>query len=78
MNKLWKNKLIHKYHKDSTCLQVLIILVLINWIAGFSFLIPQIAQYWLRVGSEEEMMIEHFGDEYRLYTETTGRLFPKF
>lgn len=27
-------------------------LILANWIAGFSFLIPQIAQYWLRVGPE--------------------------
>jgi len=53
-------------------------LILTNWIAGFCFLIPQIAQYWLRIGSEEEMMLEHFGEEYRDYMETTGRMFPKF
>ena len=52
-------------------------LILANWIAGFSFLIPQIAQYWLRIGQEEEMMLETFGDEYREYMERTGRFFPK-
>ena len=52
-------------------------LILTNWIAGFCFLIPQIAQYWLRVDSEEQMMLEYFGDDYREYMEITGRLFPK-
>jgi protein-S-isoprenylcysteine O-methyltransferase Ste14 len=52
-------------------------LILANWIAGFSFLIPQIAQYWLRVGLEEQMMLDHFGKEYRDYMKKTGRLLPK-
>lgn len=52
-------------------------LILTNWIAGFSFLIPQIAQYWLRVEPEEQMMLEHFGREYRDYMKKTGRFFPR-
>jgi len=52
-------------------------LILTNWIAGLCFLIPQIAQYWLRVGTEESMMLERFGDNYRDYMDHTGRLFPK-
>jgi protein-S-isoprenylcysteine O-methyltransferase Ste14 len=52
-------------------------LILANWIAGFSFLVPQILQYWFRVGDEERMMLEEFGDDYRVYMEKTGRLFPK-
>lgn len=52
-------------------------LILANWIAGFSFLIPQILMFWLRVGSEENMMLEHFGEEYRVYMTKTGRLLPK-
>ena len=52
-------------------------LILANWIAGFSFLIPQIAQYWSRIGTEEQMMLEHFGDKYRDYMETSGGLFPR-
>jgi protein-S-isoprenylcysteine O-methyltransferase Ste14 len=51
-------------------------LILTNWIAGFSFLIPQILQYWSRVSDEENMMLEHFGEEYREYMKTTGRIFP--
>jgi protein-S-isoprenylcysteine O-methyltransferase Ste14 len=31
-----------------------------------------------RVLKEEQMMISHFGDEYREYMKTTGRYFPKF
>jgi len=52
-------------------------LILANWIAGFSFLIPQIAQYWLRVNAEERMMQDQFGEEYGEYMDRTGRIFPK-
>jgi len=52
-------------------------LILTNWIAGFSFIIPQILQYWLRIGPEEEMMLEQFGESYREYMGTTGRFLPK-
>jgi protein-S-isoprenylcysteine O-methyltransferase Ste14 len=53
-------------------------LILANWIAGFSFLIPQILQYWFRVGDEEKMMLEAFGDQYQVYMEKTGRIIPRF
>jgi protein-S-isoprenylcysteine O-methyltransferase Ste14 len=53
-------------------------LILTNWIAGFSMLVPQLAQYWLRVKAEEGMMLERFGEQYRQYMERTGRLLPKF
>ncbi len=52
-------------------------LILANWIAGFSFLLPQILQFWSRAGDEEKMMLEAFGDQYRDYMESTGRLLPK-
>jgi len=52
-------------------------LILTNWIAGFSFLLPQILQYWSRVTDEEKMMLEGFGEEYREYMKTTGRILPK-
>ena len=32
----------------------------------------------LRVTKEEKMLIEHFGDEYIEYMDTTGRYFPRF
>lgn len=53
------------------------IMMLHNWIAGFSFIIVALPQYWLRVNDEEEMMIEQFGDAYRDYMQKTGRLLPR-
>ena len=52
-------------------------LILTNWIAGFSFIIPQVLQYWFRVADEEKMMLEGFGEEYQSYMSRTGRIFPK-
>ena len=34
--------------------------------------------YLVRVGDEEAMMLEQFGEEYKQYMERTGRLLPKF
>ncbi len=53
-------------------------LLLPNWVAGFSGLIGFGTLYLLRVGPEEEMMIETFGEEYRAYMARTGRLTPWF
>lgn len=53
------------------------ILILHNWIAGFSFIIVMVPHYFLRVGKEEQMMIDQFGDEYREYMKSTGRILPK-
>lgn len=47
-----------------------------NWIAGFSFLLLQLPFYPRRIPKEEQMMQEHFGDEYRSYMQRSGRLFP--
>jgi protein-S-isoprenylcysteine O-methyltransferase Ste14 len=53
-------------------------LMLHNWIAGFAFLTLSALQYLTRVGAEEQMMLEQFGDRYRQYMQTTGRLIPRF
>ena len=53
-------------------------LILPNWIAGFSGLLPFAILYVLRVGKEEAMMRVHFGAAYDEYQSRTGRLFPKF
>ena len=47
-----------------------------NWIAGFSGLVGFGILYFIRVGREEAMMIEAFGDQYRTYMRTTPRLIP--
>ena len=54
------------------------VLMLHNWIAGFSFLVVSIPQYLLRVNAEEQMMLEQFGEQYKNYMQRTGRIIPRF
>ncbi len=54
------------------------VLLLHNWIAGFSFLVTFYPFYLLRVPREERMMLENFGQEYSLYMNRTGRLLPRY
>jgi protein-S-isoprenylcysteine O-methyltransferase Ste14 len=53
-------------------------LLLRNWFAGFLNLLVFIPFYFLRVGAEEQMMLEQFGDQYRSYMRKVGAVFPKF
>ena len=46
-------------------------LVLVFGVAAWGLL------YYLRVPKEEEMLVDKFGDEYREYMKTTGRVIPK-
>jgi protein-S-isoprenylcysteine O-methyltransferase Ste14 len=52
-------------------------LLLPNWVAGLSGLVGFGTLYFLRVGQEERLMIEAFGDTYRAYMERTARLIPR-
>jgi len=52
-------------------------LILPNWIAGYSFIVVMLPHYLIRVGKEEAMLIEEFGEEYLAYKDRTGRIFPK-
>jgi protein-S-isoprenylcysteine O-methyltransferase Ste14 len=51
-------------------------LLLPNWIAGFAGLAGFGILYFGRVGREERLMLETFGDSYRAYMARTGRVFP--
>jgi len=51
-------------------------LLLPNWIAGFSGLVGFGTLFFCRVGHEERMMLETFGEEYRQYMARTKRLVP--
>ena len=52
-------------------------LLLQNWIAGLAFLAAFLPLYIVRVPREEQMMLKHFGEEYRSYTDRTGRVIPR-
>ena len=53
-------------------------LLLNNWVAGPATLILFGIVYFVRVPREEQMMLDHFGEEYRAYMQRTGRVIPKF
>lgn len=52
-------------------------LLLPNWVAGFAGLIGFGTLFFGRIGKEEQMMVDTFGDEYRQYMARTGRLLPR-
>jgi protein-S-isoprenylcysteine O-methyltransferase Ste14 len=47
-----------------------------NWLIGLVEL-AILVNMAIRIGREEKMMLERFGDQYREYMKTTGRLFPR-
>jgi protein-S-isoprenylcysteine O-methyltransferase Ste14 len=51
-------------------------LLLPNWVAGFSGLAGFGTLYFLRIGQEERMMLDAFGEGYRSYMARTKRLIP--
>jgi protein-S-isoprenylcysteine O-methyltransferase Ste14 len=51
-------------------------LLLPNWIAGLSGLVGFGTLFFVRVGREERMMLERFGEEYRAYIGRTKRIVP--
>ena len=51
-------------------------LLLPNWIAGPAGLVGFGTLFFLRVGREEALMIETFGDQYRRYMARTSRVLP--
>ena len=52
-------------------------MILPNYVAGFSGVIPFALLYFLRVPREERMMREEFGESYDEYRSGTGRILPK-
>ncbi len=48
-----------------------------NWLIGFCWLGMTTLEVISRIGFEESLMVEYFGEQYREYMKRTGRLFPK-
>lgn len=53
------------------------VLLIQNWIAGPASLILFFLFYRFRSRAEEKMMLEKFGDQYRVYMKATGGILPK-
>lgn len=48
-----------------------------NWLIGAIYIGTLSLMYVVRISAEEKMMIDRFGDSYRQYMKTTGRLLPR-
>jgi protein-S-isoprenylcysteine O-methyltransferase Ste14 len=53
-----------------------LVLVSASWLVAL-LVVAAIFVLYARIGKEETMMIEHFGDEYRAYMQRTGRFLPR-
>jgi protein-S-isoprenylcysteine O-methyltransferase Ste14 len=54
------------------------LLISANWLIGFSWVGMTVLETASRIGFEESLMLEYFGDQYRDYMKKTGRLLPRF
>ena len=48
-----------------------------NWLIGLAWIGMTVVEVASRIGFEESLMLEYFGDGYREYMKKTGRLLPK-
>lgn len=48
-----------------------------NWLIGICWAGMTILETISRIGFEEALMLEYFGDQYREYMKRTGRFFPR-
>lgn len=53
------------------------LLISANWFVGLAWIGMTILEVASRIGFEEALMIEYFGDQYREYMKKTGRLLPR-
>jgi protein-S-isoprenylcysteine O-methyltransferase Ste14 len=52
-------------------------LVVPNWLVGPSYGVAMVVLFAFRVGAEERMMLEEFGESYQAYAGKTRRLVPR-
>ena len=48
-----------------------------NWLIGLSWIGMTVLEIASRIGFEESLMLEYFGDQYQDYMKKTGRLLPQ-
>ena len=53
------------------------LLISANWLIGFAWIGMTALEVASRIGFEENLMLEYFGDQYREYMKRTGRVLPR-
>jgi protein-S-isoprenylcysteine O-methyltransferase Ste14 len=53
------------------------LLISANWLIGLAWIGMTVLEVVSRIGFEENLMLEYFGEQYREYMKRTGRLLPK-
>jgi protein-S-isoprenylcysteine O-methyltransferase Ste14 len=53
------------------------LLISANWLIGLSWIGMTVLEIASRIGFEESLMLEYFGDQYRDYMKRTGQLLPQ-
>lgn len=53
-------------------------LIMHNWLAGFALLATFLPFYFYRIGREEKMLLEYFGESYLEYMQRTERIVPRW
>jgi protein-S-isoprenylcysteine O-methyltransferase Ste14 len=67
----------HPMYTAGLLTNVSALLLSANWLVGGSWLTMHVWQFAGRIPLEEELMVQQFGDAYREYMRTTGRLLPR-
>jgi len=67
----------HPMYSASFVVDIGISLLCANWLVASTLMAGMTIMYAVRVKDEEQMMLDSFGEEYRTYMESTGRIVPK-
>ena len=67
----------HPMYAAALLIHAATLLLSANWFVGGLWLGTDAWQFATRIPMEEELMVRQFGDEYRAYMRTTGRLIPR-
>lgn len=67
----------HPMYTAGLLTNVSVLLLSANWLVGGGWLLMHSWQFAARIPLEENLMVQRFGEAYRQYMRTTGRLLPR-
>jgi len=66
----------HPMYSSFFLFNIGLLVLMSNWIAGLPAVLTFAWMYRSRVGREERIMLDQFGDDYAAYASRTGRVIP--